>query len=181
MDSAVEGIVDSIYRNQGHVCSAGSRAFIQESVFEKVVLKIKRRINTLRCGPSLEKNVDIAAVLVGTDRIKKLVDIARLEGANIYVHPGPLPSKGDIYTPTLITNVSPVSTVVQNEIFGPVLVALSFRTPDEAVALANNSRYGLGWGVWSENINLALDVAFRLKAGITWVNSYNIFDASAPF
>ncbi len=181
LDSAVEGVVDAIYRNQGQICSAGSRLIVQESVADRFIAKLKRRMGTLRLDTSLDKAIDMSAVLAGTQRIQRLVDAAREEGATIWQPDLETPATGDFWVPTLVTDVEPTSIIVQTEVFGPVLVALTFRDPKEAVALANNTRYGLGGGVYSENISVALDVANRIKSGIVWVNSYNLFDAAGPF
>jgi len=182
-DGAIEGLVDAIWFNQGQVCCAGSRLLVQESIAEAFLDKLRLRMATLRVGDPLDKAIDIGAVVdpVQQRRIEALVDAGVAEGATLYQSPGDLPAHGCFYPPTLLTNVAPSSTVAQEEIFGPVLVAMSFRTPGEAVALANNSRYGLAASVWSENINLALDVAPQLKAGVVWVNSTNQFDAACGF
>ncbi|WP_118180328.1 aldehyde dehydrogenase family protein [Paraburkholderia phosphatilytica] len=186
LDSAVEGVVDAIWFNQGQVCCAGSRLLVQEGVEARFVDKLKRRMATLRVGPSLDKSIDIGAIVdpVQLDRITSLVEAGRREGAEIWQSQSPdldLPGKGCFYPPTLITNVAPASTLAQEEIFGPVLVTMSFRTPDEAIALANNTRYGLAASVWSETIGRALDVAPKLACGVVWVNATNLFDAAVGF
>ncbi|KAG9394583.1 Aldehyde dehydrogenase family [Carpediemonas membranifera] len=173
--------MDAIFRNQGQICSAGSRLLVQESIAEKFFAKIRRRMSTIRISTSLDKSIDMSAVLAGTARIQRLVDTARAEGADVWQPDIEIPETGDFWVPTLITNVGPTSTVVQNEIFGPVVAAMTFRDAKDAVELANNQRYGLGSGVWSENISLALDVAHQIRAGMVWVNCYNMFDATGPF
>ena len=183
LDSAVEGLVDGIWFNQGQVCCAGSRLLMQESVAEKLVAKIRDRMETLRIGPPLDKAVDIGAIVapVQLERIRRLVDQGVAEGATCNQPSYSLPAKGLYFPPTLLTNVHPSSTVAQEEIFGPVLAAMTFRTLREVVELANNTTYGLAASVWSENINVALHVASQLKAGVVWVNSTNLFDAACGF
>jgi aldehyde dehydrogenase (NAD+) len=183
LDSAVEGLVDGIWFNQGQVCCAGSRLLMQESIAESLVAKIRARMERLRVGAPLDKAIDIGAIVapVQLERIRRLVDQGIAEGA-ICNQPGAkLPVKGLYYPPTLLTNVHPSSTVAQEEIFGPVLAAMTFRTLREAVELANNTTYGLAASVWSENINVALQVASQIKAGVVWVNSTNLFDAACGF
>lgn len=183
LDSAVEGIVDAIYFNQGQVCSAGSRLLVQESVFEQVIKKIKTRLTHFRIGPSLDKTIDVGAVVSRQqlETISEYVDVARREGAEIFQAPSELPKQGFYYPPTLITNVQTTSRVVQEEVFGPVLVAMPFRTAKEAISLGNNTNYGLAGSVWTENLPTALEVAISLKAGAIWVNCHNMFDAAAGF
>jgi aldehyde dehydrogenase (NAD+) len=183
IDSAIEGLVDAIWFNQGQVCCAGSRLLVQESIEERFIAKLKTRMSTLRVGDPLDKAVDIGALVapVQVERIRDLMKRGAAEGAMIYEPDGDIPGQGCYLKPALVTNVSPANTLVAEEIFGPVLVAMSFRTPDEAVALANNTKYGLAATVWSENINLALDIAPRLKAGVVWVNGTNNFDAAVGF
>jgi aldehyde dehydrogenase (NAD+) len=183
LDSAVEGLVDGIWFNQGQVCCAGSRLLIEESIAEPLIAKVRDRMNTLRIGPPLDKAIDIGAIVarVQLDRIRKLVDQGVAEGATCWQPQVTLPARGFYYPPTLLSNVHPSSTVAQQEIFGPVLAAMTFRTPREAVELANNTVYGLAASVWSESINVALDVAAHLKAGVVWVNCTNLFDASCGF
>ncbi len=183
LDSAVEGVVDAIWFNQGQVCCAGSRLLVQETVHDAFIAKLKHRLTTLRVGPPLDKAIDVGAIVdkVQLDRITSLVEQGRSEGAEVF-QTKLAPSKaGYFFPPTLMTNVHPASTCARVEIFGPVLVAMSFRTPDEAVALANNTEYGLAASVWSESINLALDMAPKIKAGVIWINSTNLFDAAAGF
>jgi aldehyde dehydrogenase (NAD+) len=187
LDSTVEGIVDAIWFNQGQVCCAGSRLLVQERVAETLYTKIRARMETLRVGPPLDKAIDIGAIVspVQLETIRKMVDNGVAEGARLWQpanpYSGPLPSKGCFYPPTLLTDVHPAATVVQEEIFGPVLVAMTFRTPAEAAELANNTVYGLAASVWSENINVALDLASQIKAGVVWVNCTNQFDAACGF
>ncbi|MFP9136294.1 aldehyde dehydrogenase family protein [Devosia sp. XGJD_8] len=183
IDSAIEGLVDAIWFNQGQVCCAGSRLLVQESIETRFITKLKKRMSTLRVGDPLDKSIDIGALVaqVQVERIRDLMKRGTKEGAIIYEPDGDLPGGGCFLKPTLVTNVSPANTLVAEEIFGPVLVAMSFRTPEEAVALANNTKYGLAATVWSENINLALDIAPKLKAGVVWINGTNNFDAAVGF
>src|SRR5690349_19089420 len=183
LDSAVEGLVDGIWFNQGQVCCAGSRLLMQESIAETLVTKIRARMETLRVGSPLDKAIDIGAIVapVQLERIRRLVDQGVAEGATCCQPGNQLPVTGLYYPPTLLTNVHPSSTVAQEEIFGPVLAAMTFRTLREAIELANNTTYGLAASVWSENINVALHVASQLKAGVVWVNSTNLFDAACGF
>jgi aldehyde dehydrogenase (NAD+) len=182
-EAAVEGLVDAIWFNQGQVCCAGSRLLVQENIAERFLEKVRLRMSKLRTGDSLDKSIDLGAVVdrVQYDRIDHLVKVGLQEGASIYQPDLPMPENGCFYPPTLLTNVQPSSTVAQEEIFGPVLVAMSFRTPKEAVELANNTRYGLAGSIWSENVNLALDVAHKVKAGVLWINCTNLFDAASGF
>ncbi len=184
LDSAVEGLVDGIWLNQGQVCCAGSRLLMQESVAETLIGKVRERMSTLRVGPPLDKAIDIGAIVarVQLERIQRLVDQGVAEGATCWQPPAlSMPSRGLFFPPTLLSNVHPTSTVAQQEIFGPVLAAMTFRTPREAVELANNTVYGLAASVWSESINVSLHVAAQLKAGVVWVNSTNLFDAASGF
>ncbi|MDH2385319.1 aldehyde dehydrogenase family protein [Bradyrhizobium sp. CER78] len=183
IDGAVEGVVDAIWFNQGQVCCAGSRLLLQEGIAETFRRRLVRRMSTLRVGMPLDKAIDMGAVVapVQLERIKTLVETGVKEGAEKYQTPGAMPAEGCFYPPTLLWNVHPSSTVATEEIFGPVLVAMTFRTPDEAVMLANNTRYGLAASVWSETIGLALDIAPKLLAGVVWVNATNLFDASVGF
>ena len=183
LDSAVEGVVDAIWFNQGQVCCAGSRLLLQESVWDLFIKKLKRRMDSLRVSHCLDKNIDVGALVDQSqvDSISKFVEDARKEGAEIYKANIEMPKKGLYYPPTLITKVSPASTCVIEEIFGPVLVAMSFRHPEEAIALANNTKFGLAGSVWTNNINLALHVAVSVKAGKIWINMHNTFDAAAGF
>jgi aldehyde dehydrogenase (NAD+) len=183
LDSAVEGLVDGIWFNQGQVCCAGSRLLMQESIAEPLLAKIRDRMSTLRVGPPLDKAIDIGAIVarVQLDRIQRMVAQGVAEGAQCWQPQTSLPARGFYYPPTLLSNVHPASIVAQQEIFGPVLAAMTFRTPREAVELANNTVYGLASCVWSENINVALHVAAQIKAGVVWVNCTNLFDAACGF
>jgi aldehyde dehydrogenase (NAD+) len=183
LDSTVEGLVDGIWFNQGQVCCAGSRLLMQESIAEALILKIQDRMSTLRIGAPLDKSIDIGAIVakVQLDRIRKSVDQGVADGATCWQPQLELPAQGFYYPPTLLSNVHPTSIVAQQEIFGPVLATMTFRTPAEAVELANNTVYGLAACVWSESINVALQVASQLKAGVVWVNCTNLFDASCGF
>ncbi len=183
LDSVIEGIVDAIWFNQGQVCCAGSRLLVQEDIAEPLIARLRARMEKLRTGDSLDKAIDIGAIVSPGQlkEIQRLVDQGVAEGAEMWQPQWTPPSEGCYFPPTLFTNVSPASTLAQVEIFGPVLVAMTFRTPAEAVALANNTPYGLAASVWSENINLALDIAPRLKAGSVWINCTNLFDASSGF
>lgn len=182
-DAAVEGLVDAIWFNQGQVCCAGSRLLVQESIADSFIEKVKWRMSKLRTGDSLDKSIDIGAVIdpIQYQTIDRYVKIAIDEGAVIYQPDKPMPDHGCYYPPTLLTNIEPASTVAQEEIFGPVLVAMTFRTHKEAIELGNNTRYGLAASIWSENVNLSLDVAQKIKAGSLWVNCTNMFDAAAGF
>ena len=184
LDSVVEGVVDAIWFNQGQVCCAGSRLLVQESVAEKLYAKLRARMEQLKVGNPLDKCVDIGAIVdkVQLKTIDELVQLGVREG-NALWQPSSwtCPAEGCFYPPTLFTNVSPSSSIAQEEIFGPVLVAMSFRTHKEAVALANNTRYGLACSLWTEDINLALDMAPQIKAGTVWINCTNMFDAAAGF
>ncbi len=183
LDAAVEGLVDSIWFNQGQVCCAGSRLLVQESVYDRFIAKVKARMQNLRVGSPLDKSNDIGALVdpVQQQRIHGLVEAARAEGCEIWQPACEAPQAGSWYLPTLITGASTSASVAQTEIFGPVLVAMSFRTPGEAVQLANNTVYGLAAYVWSESISLALDVAPQIKAGVVWINTANQFDAACGF
>jgi aldehyde dehydrogenase (NAD+) len=183
LDSAVEGLVDAIWFNQGQVCCAGSRLLVQERAAETLYAKIRARMETLRVGPPLDKAIDIGAIVspVQLETIRKLVDAGVAEGARCWQPSTAIPEKGCFFPPTLLTDVHPAATVVQQEIFGPVLVAMTFRTPAEAAELANNTVYGLAASIWSENINVALDLAAQVKAGVVWVNCTNQFDAATGF
>jgi len=183
LDSVVEGVVDAIWFNQGQVCCAGSRLLVQEGVADRLTQKLRARMEKLRVGSPLDKAVDMGAIVapVQLERIRGLVEKGVEEGAKMWQPSWACPTEGYFYPPTLFTDVSPAATIAQVEIFGPVLVSMTFRTPQEAVELANNTPYGLAASVWSENINLALDVAPKLKAGVVWINSTNLFDAASGF
>ncbi|HEX2251457.1 MAG TPA: aldehyde dehydrogenase family protein [Gemmatimonadales bacterium] len=183
LDSVVEGVVDAIWFNQGQVCCAGSRILVHEGVSQRLIDKLKERMETLRVGDPLDKAVDMGAIIapVQLEKIRDLVRRGEDEGAKLWQPSWSCPRDGWFFPPTLFTEVSPAATVAQVEIFGPVVVLMTFRTPAEAVELANNTRYGLAASVWTENINLALDVAPQLKAGTVWINCTNVFDASSGF
>jgi aldehyde dehydrogenase (NAD+) len=183
LDSVVEGVVDAIWFNQGQVCCAGSRLLVQENVAERLFSKLRARMEHLRVGEPLDKAIDIGAIVSPGQlkEIQRLVEQGVKEGATLWQPSWACPTEGYFFPPTLFTNVSPATTIAQVEIFGPVLVAMTFRTPAEAVELANNTRYGLAASVWSENINLALDIAPKIKAGSVWINCTNLFDASSGF
>lgn len=181
LDSAVEGLVDAIWFNQGQVCCAGSRLLVHEPVAEVFYAKLRARMDKLRIGSPLDKSIDVGAIVdpVQLNTITGLV--AANTAGQTHVAATELPAEGAFYPPTLITGLNPADTLMQEEIFGPVLVSTTFRTPEDAVALANNTRYGLAATVWSENINLALDIAPKLASGIVWVNGTNLMDAAAGF
>ncbi len=183
LDSAVEGVVDAIWFNQGQVCCAGSRLLVQEGIAPRLIEKLRARMERLRIGDPLDKAVDIGAIIapVQLEKIRRLVRQGQDEGAVMWQPSWACPTDGYFFPPTLFTDVSPATSIAQVEIFGPVLVEMTFRTPAEAVALANNTRFGLAASVWSENINLALDVARKIKAGTVWINSTNLFDAASGF
>jgi aldehyde dehydrogenase (NAD+) len=183
LDQAVEGIVNGIYFNQGHVCCAGSRLLVQESIADQLVEKLKRRMGTLRVGEPLDKNTDVGAInsKMQLDKIRELVAAGEEEGAAIYQPPCRLPEKGYWFAPTVFTDVAQSYRIAQEEIFGPVLSVLTFRTPDEAVEKANNTAYGLSAGVWTEKGSRILWMAQRLRAGVVWANTYNRFDPASPF
>jgi aldehyde dehydrogenase (NAD+) len=182
IDAAVEGLVNAIWFNQGQVCCAGSRLLVQESISQRFYQKVKARMDKLRVGHPLDKAIDMGAIVdpKQLDTITQLINDHAHEG-EIYQASCDLPEQGCYYPPTLITELSPAATLMQEEIFGPILVSTTFRTPSEAVALANNTRYGLAASVWTENINLALDMAPKIMCGVVWVNGTNFFDASAGF
>jgi aldehyde dehydrogenase (NAD+) len=183
LDSVVEGVVDAIWFNQGQVCCAGSRLLIQESIAETMYAKLRSRMENLRVGNPLDKAIDIGAIVapIQLQKIESLVQQGIKEGASCWQPGWAVPTEGLFYPPTLFTNVEPAGTLAQVEIFGPVLVAMSFRTPAEAVELANNTPYGLAASIWTENVNLALDIAPKIKAGVVWVNCTNVFDAASGF
>ncbi len=183
LDQAVEGIVNGIYFNQGHVCCAGSRLLVQESIYEPVVEKLKRRMATLRVGDPLDKNTDVGAInsRAQLERITELVEAGKEEGAEVYQPPCSLPERGYWFAPTVFTNVAQSYRIAQEEIFGPVLSVLTFRTPEEAVEKANNTPYGLSAGVWTEKGSRILWMAERLRAGVVWANTFNRFDPASPF
>jgi len=183
IDQAVEGIVDGIFFNQGQVCCAGSRLLVQESIADDVLLRLKRRMATLRVGDPLDKNTDVGAIN-SADQLAKITDLVRAgedEGAARWSAPCQLPDKGFFFAPTVFSEVSQSHRIAREEIFGPVLSVLTFRTPDEAVAKANNTPYGLSAGVWTEKGSRILWMADRLKAGVVWANTFNRFDPASPF
>jgi aldehyde dehydrogenase (NAD+) len=183
LDQAVEGIINGIYFNQGHVCCAGSRLFVQESIYEETIAKLKRRMGTLRVGDPLDKNTDVGAInsQQQLEKIKELVASGEEEGAEIYQPPCRLPERGWFFVPTVFTNVAQSYRIAQEEIFGPVLSVLTFRTPDEALEKANNTPFGLSAGVWTEKGSRILAMAQGLRAGVIWANTYNRFDPASPF
>jgi aldehyde dehydrogenase (NAD+) len=183
IDQAVEGIVNGIYFNQGQVCCAGSRLLVQESVEDELISSLKRRLGTLRVGHPLDKNTDVGAINSAAQlaRIRELSDAGEAEGATRWSPACELPDRGFWFVPTVFTGVSQTSRIAQEEIFGPVLSVLTFRTPDEAIAKANNTPYGLSAGVWTEKGSRILSMANRLRAGVVWANTFNRFDPTAPF
>ncbi len=183
LDQAIEGIVNGIFFNQGHVCCAGSRLLVQESVAERVMLKLRRRLATLKLGDPLDKNTDIGAINSRDqlDKIKRLVGVGVDEGAEIYQAPCDLPERGFWFPPTVFTGVAQSHRIAREEIFGPVLSVMTFRTPDEAVEKANNIPFGLSAGVWTEKGSRILWMADRLQAGVVWANTFNQFDPGSPF
>jgi aldehyde dehydrogenase (NAD+) len=183
LDQAVEGIVNGIYFNQGHVCCAGSRLLVQESIQQPLIEKLKRRLATLRVGDPLDKNTDVGAInsAAQLQRIEELVAAGEQEGAQIYQPPCRLPEKGYWFAPTVFTDVAQSHRIAQEEIFGPVLSVLTFRTPEEAIEKANNTAYGLSAGVWTEKGSRILWMAQRLRAGVVWANTFNRFDPTSPF
>ena len=183
IDQAVEGIVNGIFFNQGHVCCAGSRLLVQESIYEPVVEKLKRRLATLRVGDPLDKNTDIGAINSAEQlaRIKELSDIGEAEGAGRWSPACDLPKNGFWFPPTIFTNVTQAHRIAREEVFGPVLSVLTFRTPSEAIEKANNTPYGLSAGVWTDKGSLILHMASQLRAGVVWANTFNKFDPTSPF
>ncbi|MBN3931050.1 aldehyde dehydrogenase family protein [Streptomyces verrucosisporus] len=183
VDQAVEGIVNGIYFNQGQVCCAGSRLLVQESVQDELLEALRRRLSTLRVGDPLDKNTDVGAINSAEQlaRITELADSGEAEGAERWSPACELPERGFWFAPTVFTNVTQAHRIAREEIFGPVLSVLSFRTPDEAVAKANNSQYGLSAGVWTEKGSRILAMAGRLRAGVVWANTFNKFDPTSPF
>jgi aldehyde dehydrogenase (NAD+) len=183
IDQAVEGIVNGIFFNQGHVCCAGSRLLVQENVAEEVVDRLKRRLQTLRVGDPLDKNTDVGAINSAAQlaRITELTAAGEAEGATRWSPPCDLPTSGFWFAPTVFTGVSAAHRIAREEIFGPVLSVLTFRTPEEAIAKANNTPYGLSAGVWSEKGSRVLWAADRLRAGVVWANTFNRFDPTSPF
>jgi aldehyde dehydrogenase (NAD+) len=183
VDQAVEGVIDSIFFNQGQVCCAGSRLLVQESLEDELLDALRRRMSTLRLGDPLDKNTDVGAINSAAQlaKITELVAAGEEEGAERWSPPCELPSTGYWFAPTIFTNVSATHRIAREEIFGPVLSVLTFRTPEEAVAKANNTPYGLSAGVWTEKGSRILSVAKKLRAGVVWANTFNKFDPSSPF
>jgi acyl-CoA reductase-like NAD-dependent aldehyde dehydrogenase len=183
IDQAIEGIINGIFFNQGHVCCAGSRLLVQESVAEEVMDRLKARLTTLRVGDPMDKNTDVGAInsRAQLDRIRALADSGELEGAERWSVPGALPEKGFWFAPTVFTNVTEAHRISREEIFGPVLSVVTFRTPAEALEKANNTPYGLSAGIWSEKGSRIHAMADGLRAGVIWANSFNKFDPASPF
>jgi acyl-CoA reductase-like NAD-dependent aldehyde dehydrogenase len=183
IDQAIEGIINGIFFNQGHVCCAGSRLLVQESIHEDVVDRLKQRLTTLRLGDPLDKNTDIGAINSAEqlERIRALSDIGEAEGAERWTAPCVIPENGFWFAPTIFDNVQTSATIAREEIFGPVLSVLTFRTPAEAIAKANNTPYGLSAGIWSDKGSKILAVADKLRAGVVWANTFNRFDPASPF
>ena len=183
LDQAVEGIVNGIYFNQGEVCCAGSRLLVQESVVEPLIDKLKERLSTIRVGDPLDKNTDVGAINSRSqlEKITELVGSGVAEGAELYQPACDLPERGYFFRPTLFTNVAQSHRIAREEIFGPVLSVLTFRTPEEAVEKANNTPYGLSAGVWTDKGSLILWMTSRLRAGVVWANTFNKFDPTSPF
>jgi len=183
LDQAIEGIINGIYFNQGHVCCAGSRLFVQESIVEPIIRKLRDRIGTLRVGNPLDKNTDVGAInsKAQLEKIQELVESGIEEGAEMFQSSCSVPDRGFWFRPTFFTGVAQSSRIAQEEIFGPVLSVLTFRTPEEAIEKANNTPYGLSAGVWTEKGSRILKMAAKLRAGVVWANTYNKFDPSSPF
>jgi aldehyde dehydrogenase (NAD+) len=183
LDQAVEGIVNGIFFNQGHVCCAGSRLLVQESVYDEVLAKLRRRLGTLRMGDPMDKNTDLGAINSAEQlaRVRELSDIGEAEGAHRWSPPCPIPDRGYWFPPTVFTDVTQSSRIARDEVFGPVLAVLTFRTPAEAVEKANNTPYGLSAGVWTEKGSRILWMSQRLRAGVVWSNTFNKFDPTSPF
>ena len=183
LDQAVEGIVNGIFFNQGHVCCAGSRLLVQESIAEELLAKLRYRVSTLRVGDPLDKNTDVGAInsKAQLDKIVELTESGDAEGARRWTSPCPLPDKGFFFAPTVFSDVSQAMRIAREEIFGPVLSVLTFRTPAEALAKANNTPYGLSAGIWTEKGSRILWMAQRMRAGVVWANTFNRFDPTAPF
>jgi aldehyde dehydrogenase (NAD+) len=183
LDEAVEGIVNGIFFNQGHVCCAGSRLLVQESVAEDLLTRLKRRLTTLRVGDPLDKNTDVGAInsVEQLERIRELSEVGEAEGAERWSPPCELPDRGYWFPPTVFTGVTQAHRIAREEIFGPVLSVLTFRTPAEAVEKANNTPYGLSAGIWTDKGSRILAIADRLRAGVVWANTFNRFDPTSPF
>jgi aldehyde dehydrogenase (NAD+) len=183
IDQAIEGIIQGIYFNQGHVCCAGSRLFVQESIVEPVIRRLRNRLSTLRVGDPLDKNTDIGAINSREQlgKIRELVASGEKEGAELYQPPCKLPSKGFFFAPSFFTGVTDSHRIAQEEIFGPVLSVMTFRTPEEALERANNTPYGLSAGVWTDKGSKVFKLATKLRAGVIWAETYNKFDPASPF
>jgi aldehyde dehydrogenase (NAD+) len=184
IEQAVEGVIEGIYFNQGHVCCAGSRLFVQESILEEVISRLGHRMKMLRVGDPLDKNTDVGAVNSKTQlaTILRYLAIGKKEGAKLHEVDGQaLPKKGFWCRPCFFTDVQPSHAIAREEIFGPVLAVMSFRTPEEAISRANNTPYGLAAGIWTDKGSKIFEIARRLKAGVVWCNSFNMFDAASPF
>src|SRR5690606_4827886 len=183
LDQAVEGIVNGIFFNQGHVCCAGSRLLVQESIAEELLEKLRYRVSTLRIGDPLDKNTDVGAINSAEQlaKIRELVASGEAEGAERWTSPCPLPEKGFFFAPTVFSGVHPSMRIAREEIFGPVLSVMTFRTPQEAVTKANNTPYGLSAGIWTEKGSRILWMTAQLRAGVVWANTFNRFDPTAPF
>jgi aldehyde dehydrogenase (NAD+) len=183
LDQAVEGIINGIYFNQGHVCCAGSRLFVQESVYNTVLRKLKDRIETLIVGDPLDKNTDIGAINSKSqlDIINKYIELGKKEGAEFYQSGCNIPGKGFFCRPTLFTNVAQSNRIAQEEIFGPVLAIQTFRTDEEVIEKANNTPYGLSAGVWTDKGSKIFNITTKMRAGVVWANTYNKFDPTSPF
>jgi len=183
MDQAIEGIVNGIFFNQGHVCCAGSRLLVQENVHDEVIDRLKARLSTLRMGDPLDKNTDIGAInsAAQLERIRTLSDTGETEGAERWTADCRIPEKGFWFAPTIFTKVSAAHAIAREEIFGPVLSVLTFRTPAEAITKANNTPYGLSAGIWTEKGSRMLALVDELKAGVVWANTFNRFDPASPF
>jgi len=183
IDQAVEGVINGIFFNQGHVCCAGSRLYVQESIAKIFIKKLKDRIDTLLVGDPMDKNTDIGAINSAQQlkTIQQYIKIGKSEGANFFESNCALPKKGYFCKPTLFTNVAQSNRIAQEEIFGPVLCILTFRTDDEVIEKANNSPYGLSAGVWTDKGARIFNISKRLRAGVIWANTYNLFDPTSPF
>src|SRR5205823_4115112 len=183
LDQAIEGIVNGIYFNQGEVCCAGSRLLVQESIADELVDRLKDRLASIRVGDPLDKNTDVGAInsRAQLEKITELVASGQAEGAEMYQPACNLPERGYFFRPTLFTNVAQSHRIAREEIFGPVLSVLTFRTPEEAVEKANNTPYGLSAGVWTEKGSRILAMVKRMKAGVVWANTFNRFDPTSPF
>ncbi|MDA1260096.1 MAG: aldehyde dehydrogenase family protein, partial [Planctomycetota bacterium] len=183
LDQAIEGVVDGIFFNQGHVCCAGSRLFVEEPILDEVVDRLRERIKTLRVGDPLDKNTDVGAInsKAQWESIERYLKLGAEEGAELHRADCVLPERGWWHAPSFFTGVQPAHVIAREEIFGPVLAVMSFRTPEEGIARANNTPYGLAAGVWTDKGSKIFEIAARLKAGVVWCNTYNRFDPASPF